>query len=159
MQIVLDFHLMEGPLLGTVFVGGTLVSWKSRKNTIVVRSNAKSEHWAMDHTTCELIWLKHMLEELGFGQSHPMNLMCDNQAAIHIASNSLFHEWTNIEIDYHFAWKKLLQNVIWTEFVRSVDQLADLFTKPLGSSIVSYICNKLGTYDMYAPALGGVLSN
>ena len=94
-----------------------------------------------------------MLEELGFRQSHPMDLMCDNQAAIHIASNPLFNKRTkHIEVDYHFIREKLLQNLICTEFVRSVNQLSDLFTKPLGSSRVSYICNKLGAYDIYAPA-------
>jgi len=38
-----------------------------------------------------------------------------------------------------------------TEFVNSSDQLADIFTKSLRGPRISYICNKLGTYDLYAP--------
>ena len=109
----------------------------------------------MTYTTCELVWMKHLLEELGFAQSNPMNLFCDNQAAVHIASNPVFHERTkHIEVDYHFVRDKLLENVINTISVKSADQLTDLFTKALGGVRVRYICNKLGAYDMYGPVEG-----
>ena len=134
-------------------VGGNLVSWKSKKQTVVARFSAELEYRAMAHTTCELVWLKHLLEELGFPQTTPMSLLCDNQAAIHIASNPVFHERTkHIEVDCHFVREKMLQNIIRTVNVKSADQLADLFTKALGGIRVKYICNKLGAYDMYAPA-------
>ena len=45
-------------------------------------------------TTCELVWLKSLLGELGVIQSEPMKLFYDNQAALHIASNPMFHERT-----------------------------------------------------------------
>ena len=41
----------------------------------------------MTHTSCELMWVKHLLEELKFVVKVPMTMHCDNQAAIHIASN------------------------------------------------------------------------
>ena len=44
-----------------------------------------------------------------------------------------------------------------TSFVNSNDQLADIFTKSLRGPRIKYICNKLGAYDIYAPALGEVL--
>ena len=136
-----------------VMVGGNLVSWKSKKQTVVARSSAESEYRAMAHTTCELVWVKHLLEELGFAPVTSMGLLCDNQAAVHIASNPVFHERTkHIEVDCHFVREKILQNCIHTVYVKSADQLADLFTKALGGIRVKYICNKLGAYDMYAPA-------
>ena len=46
----------------------------------------------MAHTSCELMWIKHLLEELNFIVKVPMTMNCDNQAAIHIASNPMFHE-------------------------------------------------------------------
>ena len=52
--------------------------------------------------TCELIWLKH-LQELRFGKDEQMKLRCDNQVALHIASDSVFYERTkHIEVDGHF---------------------------------------------------------
>ena len=69
-----------------MFVGGNLVSWKSKKQSVVARSNVEAEYRAMALTTCELIWLKQLIEELRVIQVKSMRLMCDNQAAMHIAS-------------------------------------------------------------------------
>ena len=50
--------------------------------------------------TCEFIWLKQLFQELRFGKDKQMTLVCDNQAALHIASNPVFHEKTkHIEVD------------------------------------------------------------
>ncbi|XP_070679109.1 uncharacterized mitochondrial protein AtMg00810-like [Malus domestica] len=85
------------------FVGGNLVTWKSKKQTVVARCNAEAEYRAMAATTCEFIWLKGLLSDLGFTSNTPMSLFCDNQAAMHIASNSVFHERTKyIEVDSHY---------------------------------------------------------
>ncbi|GAA0152219.1 hypothetical protein LIER_37448 [Lithospermum erythrorhizon] len=106
----------------------------------------------MAHTTCELVWLKQLLGELSFQQSTPMDLFCDNQVVVHIASNPIFHERIkHIEVDCHFVRDKLQENTIHTFHVRFEDQLADLFTKCLGGNQVLILCNKLGSYDMSAP--------
>ena len=76
---------------------------------MVARSSAESEYRAMTTTTCELVWLKQLLEELKFGKIDQMELVCDNQVALHIASNPVFHERTkHIEIDCHFVRENIL---------------------------------------------------
>ena len=63
-----------------VFIRGNLISWNSKKQDVVARSSAEAEYRAMALATCELIWLKHLLQELRFGKDEQMKLICDNQA-------------------------------------------------------------------------------
>ena len=103
--------------------------------------------------TCELIWLKHLLQELKFGKDEQMKLICDNQAALHISSNPVFHERTkHIEVDCHFIRAKIASGYISASFVNSNNQLADIFTKSLRGPRSKYICDKLGVFYLYAPA-------
>nr|KYP42216.1 hypothetical protein KK1_036356 [Cajanus cajan] len=67
-----------------VFMCGNLVSWKSKKQSFVARSNTKTEYRAMTHTTCELLWLKFLIQELQFCKVGHMELVCDNQSALYL---------------------------------------------------------------------------
>ena len=71
---------------------------------------------------------------------------------MHIASNSVFHELTkHIKIDCHFVCEKIQLRLISTGYVKTREQLGDIFTKPLSGDQVSYLCNKLGMINIYAP--------
>ena len=82
-----------------------------------------------------------------------MKLVCENQVAIHIASNPVFHERTkHIEVDCHFIREKIASGCMTISFVNSNDQLANIFTEFLRGPRIKYICNKLDIYDLYALA-------
>jgi len=119
----------------------------------VARFSAEAEYRAMASATCELVWLKQLLKELQFGHVNQMKLICDNQVALHISSNHVFRERIkHIDIDCHFIQENIMSGDIKTDFINSSDQIADIFTKSLRGPIIGYICNMLGTYDLYAPA-------
>ena len=73
-----------------LFVDGNLISWKSKKQTVVARSSAEAECRAMGHATCELLWFRSLLCELRVFEGGAMPFYCDNQAATQIANNPVF---------------------------------------------------------------------
>ena len=89
--------------------GDSLISWRSKKQTVVARSGTEAEYRALAATTTELIWLRWLLLDLGVDCSIATKLHCDNQSAIQTAHNDVFHERTkHIEIDCHFIRHHLL---------------------------------------------------
>ncbi|BBH02590.1 HXXXD-type acyl-transferase family protein [Prunus dulcis] len=112
------------------FVGGNLVTWRSKKQNVVSWSSAKAEYRGMAHEVCELLWIKRLLTELGFKPEKPMELHCDKKLAIDIAYNPVQHDRTkHVEVDRHFIKEKIEKKIIRLLFVKSEDQLADILTK------------------------------
>ena len=107
----------------------------------------------MAHTAGDMLWMKTILQEIGFVSNNPMKMYCDNQAAMYIASNPVFHKWTkHIEVDCHFIRDMVMRKQIVTSFVRSNNQLGDIFTRSLNKWPFYDICNKLGMINIYALA-------
>jgi hypothetical protein len=70
-----------------IFVGGNLITWRSKKQNVVALSSAKAEFRGMVKGICELLWLRRFLTELGFEPTSEMKLFCDNKAVIDISHN------------------------------------------------------------------------
>ena len=127
-----------------VFLGDSLIAWKSKKQDVVSRSSTESEYRAMAIATCEVVWLRWLLADMGVYISRPTSLYCDNESAIMIAKNSVFHERTkHIEIDCHFTRHHLQKGTISLPYVPSKLQIADILTKPLSASRFHFLADKL----------------
>ncbi|KAL8103291.1 hypothetical protein AgCh_027738 [Apium graveolens] len=127
-----------------VLLGGSLISWKSKKQNIVSLSSAESEYRSLKRITAELAWLSRLLSDFAVPDIIPIPVKCDSQAAIYIAKNPVFHERTkHIDLDCHFVREKLSSGLISLSYVPTT-QLADVLTKPLTGLQHHSILGKLG---------------
>ncbi|XP_019259726.1 PREDICTED: uncharacterized protein LOC109237802 [Nicotiana attenuata] len=79
-----------------VKLGNSLISWKAKKQSTISRSSAEAEYRSMAHTVVELTWLRGLLKELTIDVTEPMELFCDNKAALQIAANPFITKELNI---------------------------------------------------------------
>ncbi|RDX91541.1 hypothetical protein CR513_26465, partial [Mucuna pruriens] len=78
--------------------------------------------WPWSHVTCELIWIKQLIEELKFTEGSQMKLFYDSETTLHIASNLIFHERTkHIKVDSHFTRKKVVSSYIVISYINSMN--------------------------------------
>lgn len=140
-----------------VLMGGAPISWRTKKRHTVSRSSAEAEYRSMAAACCEVTWLTNLLRDLHVHQNSPIRMFCDNKTAIHIASNPVFHERTkHIEIDCHVVREKVARGLVTTHHVRTDQQPADLFTKPLPAKQFLFLLSKLGVVNIHSNLRGSL---
>lgn len=75
-----------------LLLGGTLVSWRCKKHLTVAPSTEEAKYRIMTDVCCEITWLVSLLFEMQCTNLIHVYLFFDNQTALYIASNHLFHE-------------------------------------------------------------------
>ena len=133
-----------------MMLGGSPISWKTKKQSTVSRSSAKAKYRSMAVATSELVWLRTFLAALGI--FFTKRLFCDSQAALHIANNPVYHERTKyIEIDCYFVREKIEADLLALFKIHTKEQPADIFTKVVGRDQFKFLRSKLGILDPHAP--------
>ncbi|KAJ0781817.1 putative RNA-directed DNA polymerase [Helianthus annuus] len=116
----------------SIFLGGNLVSWSAKKQPTVSRSSCESEYRAMANTAAEIVWITHLLEELRALPPNRPTLLCDNKSALFMTQNPVSHKRAkHIDLDYHFIRELVTSGKLYTKFVPTNLQVADIFTKSL----------------------------
>ena len=92
----------------------------------------------------ELKWAKGLLTDMGFKVNQPMIMYCDNQAAIQIAAHDTHHDRVkHIAIRHFFIRDEIKSGAIKMEWVSTQQQMADIFTKTLGSTLFTKFVDKI----------------
>ncbi|KAI3750087.1 hypothetical protein L2E82_20712 [Cichorium intybus] len=137
-----------------VYLGGSLVSWRSKKQDTVSRSSTESEYRALGSVACEITWILKVLFDLGKKELIPVNIFCDNESAIKLALNTVFHEKTkHFELDVHFIREKVSKGILKIEKIQSEHHIADILTKALPFPQHDYLCQQMGLIDPFQDKL------
>jgi hypothetical protein len=113
-------------------LGVGAVSWRSRRQRAVARSSMEAEYMALSQAACEAVWLRRLLEQMGFAQDQPTVLLADNQGSMALATNPVHHDRSkHIDIQHHYIREVVDDKLVMLQYCSTQDMAADVLTKSL----------------------------
>lgn len=111
----------------------------------MAQSTAEAEFVAAAAAVNQALWLRKILNDLHLEQKKGTEIFVDNQAAIAISHNPVFHGKTkHFNIKLFFSREVQKNGHVILIYCKTDDQLADVFTKPLSVSRFESLRLKLG---------------
>ena len=134
---------------GYVFrIGDATINWCSKRQQTVARSSTEAEYVALSSAAQECIWLRRLLNDVGYGSSVPTTIYADNNGAIELSKKSFTIERTkHIDIAYHFTRERVVSNELSVVYCPTEEMVADTLTKGLGRFQFEKFRDMLGIYE------------
>lgn len=130
------------------FLAGGPVSWLSKKQSTVAQSSAEAEVVAANACAREGMFLLQLFKAMQWGDIKPLCILEDNTACISISENGMgCRAIRHILVKEHYLSEKVEAGFLKLKYVRSAENVADIFTKPLSKVIFAKHAEKLVTYQ------------
>jgi hypothetical protein len=130
-------------------LGSCVISYRSQKQQITATSSTTAELIALSLATKEVLWEKKLYEEMFDAPAGTVDIMEDNAGAKILADNNKFsHKTKHLPVRHFFCREKVKSQEISVKKVSTKDQLADIFTKPLGPQVFIPLREKLGVTNL-----------
>jgi hypothetical protein len=130
-------------------LGNSVVSYRCQKQSLTATSSTVAELIALELATKEVLWQRKLFQEMFNESPGTVPIMEDNQGAKTLSDNNKFsHKTKHLPIKYFFCREKVKFKEISVDKVNTKDQLADIFTKPLGPQLFLPLREKLGVIDV-----------
>ena len=114
------------------FFGGGPIDWSSHLQKVIALSSAEAEFVAAFTAAKSIVYFRQLLEEFGQTTNGSTTIWCDNTSAIAQSKNPVKANATrHVRIRYHYLRDLSESNIVRLQYVKTIDQLADIFTKPL----------------------------
>ena len=102
----------------------------------------------MANAAAELAWVKNLLSELGLSVPHAPTIHCDNTGATYLCANPVYHSrMKHVALDYHFVREQVSTGALKVRYIHTLDQPADMLTKPLGRLSFLKFRSNIGVSD------------
>ncbi|WVZ98286.1 LOW QUALITY PROTEIN: hypothetical protein U9M48_043748 [Paspalum notatum var. saurae] len=131
------------------FLGGNIITWQSQKQKVVALSSCEAEYIAAATASCQGMQLARLLAELRGRETSAVKLNIDNQSAIQLSKNPVFHDRSkHIDVKFHYIRECIEEGRVDVEPIDTKLQLADILTKALGRDQFLQLRSKLGLVDI-----------
>jgi hypothetical protein len=112
------------------------VCWQSKAQKVVTLLSSEAEYVAMSEAVKKVKFIYYLLRDIGIEVNLPIIVKTDNVGAMFMAQNSSSGVRTrHFNTQYHFVQENLEEGIIKIEFVKSVDNESDIFTKNVTQEI------------------------
>lgn len=123
---------------------GVPISWSAIRQKCVTLSTTEAEFVAATESAKELLWFKHLLDELQVGMVETPVQYCDNKSTIAIAHDPVNHQKTkHIDVRYYWLREQVNDGLFILNYIPTTDMLADLLTKALPGPAVQRLRSQL----------------
>ncbi|GJU89167.1 zinc finger, CCHC-type containing protein [Tanacetum coccineum] len=120
---------------GYVFIlNGGAVDWKNAKQSTAAMFSTEAEYIVVVEASMEAVWMRKFIDGLRDvmpSNKIPMDMLCDNEPALAIASDVNLVEPGHFQRKYHYIREVIQEGEIVLKKVHTYDNVADLFTKPM----------------------------
>lgn len=105
------------------------ISWRSNKQRTVSLFTMEAEYAAMSELSREVVYMIRLLSHMGFTHyvEIPIIMYCDNQSAIELSKNAIFHKRSkHIDISYHYTRELVEKGIVKMTSLSTESMIADI---------------------------------
>jgi len=129
-------------------MGNGAISQKTKKQTSVALSSVEAEYMGMCQAAKEAVWLTGLLEDLGLDLWSPLIVYGDNQGALALTQNPVFHPHSkHIAIQYHFTCKLIQTEQLVVKYIPTKAMVTDALTEALPRPQHVALMEMMGAYE------------
>jgi hypothetical protein len=123
-----------------IYLGGGIIDWSSSLQSTIAQSSTEAEFISAFNTSRAVVQYRQLLEEFGHSQDRATVIWEDNQSCIAQSKNPVQTKRTkHYLLKYHYLRHLTESGIISLEYITTLDQVADIFTKPLAPRLFQHL--------------------